>query len=83
MLRELPEHLISDATELLVRPGISQRCIEEDVSLAGKDCLSAILGETGKLKRSASAAHGVSFITPVQTRNAFGMVRLGLGAAGH
>lgn len=32
---------------------------------------------------SASAAHGVSFITPVQTRNAFGMVRLGLGAAGH
>lgn len=80
MLRELPEHLISDATELLVRPGISQRCIEEDVSLAGKDCLSAF---PGKLKRSASSAHGVSFITPVQTRNAFGMVRLGLGAAGH
>lgn len=48
MLRELPEHLISDTTELLVRPGISQRCIEEDVSLAGKDCLSVILGETQK-----------------------------------
>lgn len=48
MLRELQEHLISDTTELLVRPGISQRCIEEDVSLAGKDCLSVILGETQK-----------------------------------
>lgn len=48
MLRELPKQLISNTTELLVRPGISQRCIEEDVSLAGEDCLSVILGKTQK-----------------------------------
>lgn len=80
MLRELPKQLISNTTELLVRPGLSQRCIEEDVSLASEDCLSVILG---KLIKSASTAHGASFITSAQTRNAFGMVRLGLGAAGH
>lgn len=69
MLRELPKQLISNTTELLVRPGLSQRCIEEDVSLASEDCLSVILG---KLIKSASTAHGASFITSAQTHNAFG-----------
>lgn len=78
MLRDLPKPLISDTTALLVWPGFTQRCIEEGVSLASADCLIVILKET---QRSVSAVHDAFFITPVQTRNAFG-VRLGLDVTG-